>query len=635
MVGTEGNDNLQPVYMSDFFVNGGEIHGLAGNDDISVSEMDGYPPTRSFAVYGGEGDDVISLAVGPDIVDGEPGNDILDGGWSTLESEGDHYIYSEDHDLINMIMYPNADHYIVMPIGSSASDLKVKVDQDYSDYALDLGNWLYKISVDDFQNSITIELGQNANHREDMESIDLIFPDGSIVDLAAYGLELHGDAGSNYLKAFSANDTLYGNDGDDEIYGGPGDDIISGGSGNDEIFTGFNDEGAEYDLAYGNDGDDEIQGSLEATLFGGAGNDLLRKGAEQWGGDGANRLHDGQVMHGGGGNDEIKAIGYYFEHYTMYGDAGDDVIEGHDGDDIIYGSLDIDTMSGGAGADTFVYTSLAEAGDKILDFDPTSGDKIDLTGILGGSEGFQRDQAFTDGYLRVTQAGNYANVYVDVDGDAGSEASDVFLVELLDKLVSEITLSASIFPESVASVNTALVAADDVFSGDQDLDISGNLLIDNGNGADSDADGDSLSVTAETITTANGSVQILADGSFTYTPNAGYVGADSFSYTLLDGNGGSDTGLVSLTLNAASSGDIVGTAGNDSLTGTTGDDVIRGLSGNDVLDGDLGDDVLYGDAGADTLKGHEGSIAISLRLGYAMLMTFISSTLIRLHTQWA
>jgi PKD repeat protein len=68
---------------------------------------------------------------------------------------------------------------------------------------------------------------------------------------------------------------------------------------------------------------------------------------------------------------------------------------------------------------------------------------------------------------------------------------------------------------------------------------------------DTDSDGGTLSTTAETVVTSqNGSVIIGTDGSFDYTPPPGISGVnDSFSYTLNDGQGGSDTGTATVTIN--------------------------------------------------------------------------------------
>jgi large repetitive protein len=68
-------------------------------------------------------------------------------------------------------------------------------------------------------------------------------------------------------------------------------------------------------------------------------------------------------------------------------------------------------------------------------------------------------------------------------------------------------------------------------------------------GNDSDPDGDSLTVVGNTAP-AHGTVVVNADGSFTYTPTAGYVGLDSFTYTVSDGQGGTATGTVSVTVTA-------------------------------------------------------------------------------------
>ncbi|PEN13808.1 hypothetical protein CRI94_06995 [Longibacter salinarum] len=46
----------------------------------------------------------------------------------------------------------------------------------------------------------------------------------------------------------------------------------------------------------------------------------------------------------------------------------------------------------------------------------------------------------------------------------------------------------------------------------------------------------------------NGSVSVVTNGEFAYTPDAGFTGSDSFTYTLRDGNGNTDTGTVTITV---------------------------------------------------------------------------------------
>ena len=63
---------------------------------------------------------------------------------------------------------------------------------------------------------------------------------------------------------------------------------------------------------------------------------------------------------------------------------------------------------------------------------------------------------------------------------------------------------------------------------------------------DTDPEGDSLTVTGKT-NGANGTVE-CSTTSCTYTPTGNYRGSDSFTYTISDGNGGTDTATVTMTI---------------------------------------------------------------------------------------
>ncbi|MFO0002580.1 MAG: Ig-like domain-containing protein, partial [bacterium] len=76
---------------------------------------------------------------------------------------------------------------------------------------------------------------------------------------------------------------------------------------------------------------------------------------------------------------------------------------------------------------------------------------------------------------------------------------------------------------------------------------------------DTDADGDTLSVSSVT-TPANGTAVVNADQTVTYTPNTNYAGADSFSYTIGDGQGGSATAQVTLTVVSSDQPPVADTA---------------------------------------------------------------------------
>ncbi|MCF6215820.1 MAG: tandem-95 repeat protein [Emcibacter sp.] len=127
---------------------------------------------------------------------------------------------------------------------------------------------------------------------------------------------------------------------------------------------------------------------------------------------------------------------------------------------------------------------------------------------------------------------------------------------------------------TVTGSNDGPVAAADSFTGTEDSVITGNVLSN-----DSDVDGDSLSVVAETITTAQGgTVDINADGTFSYNPAADFNGTDSFSYTLSDGTL-VDTGSVSLEVSAVNDGPVAGAVD----LGATAEDTSVTFSAADLL----------------------------------------------------
>ena len=66
---------------------------------------------------------------------------------------------------------------------------------------------------------------------------------------------------------------------------------------------------------------------------------------------------------------------------------------------------------------------------------------------------------------------------------------------------------------------------------------------------DTDADGDALTAILRRAP-ANGLVDLRADGSFTYTPKAGFSGADTFDYRANDGTGNGNDATVTINVGA-------------------------------------------------------------------------------------
>nr|MCS5550164.1 tandem-95 repeat protein [Gammaproteobacteria bacterium] len=161
---------------------------------------------------------------------------------------------------------------------------------------------------------------------------------------------------------------------------------------------------------------------------------------------------------------------------------------------------------------------------------------------------------------------------------------------------------------TINNTNDAPVASTDSISTNEDTSVTFDVLSN-----DNDADvGDTLSVTS-TSSANYGTVTINLDGTLTYTPISNFYGSDSFTYTVSDGNGGTDTATVNITINAVNT--VVGTSASDVLTGTSGIDYIYGFADNDTLTGAAGADLLDGGTGQDLMTGGTGNDTFVIRSG--------------------
>ncbi|WP_212699612.1 M10 family metallopeptidase [Thalassovita aquimarina] len=238
------------------------------------------------------------------------------------------------------------------------------------------------------------------------------------------GNDLYND---NSQGGILGRDTVFGGYGDDTIRGGNGDDIFRGEWGDDLIFG-----GAQFDTIHGGDGNDTVNGGYGRDLiYLNQGNDLYLdngQGGELgrdtvFGGYGADTVQGGNgddVFHGQWGNDVIHAR---LGNDSVYGGDNFDFIDAGDGNDLVYGgkgrdtillgngddvyvdtaqtgNLGIDTITGGAGADRFVYHSVMSA-DVIEDFE-TGLDTLQLT-----------EELWSGGLSAAQVLNTYATVTVD------------------------------------------------------------------------------------------------------------------------------------------------------------------------------------------------------------------------------
>ena len=116
---------------------------------------------------------------------------------------------------------------------------------------------------------------------------------------------------------------------------------------------------------------------------------------------------------------------------------------------------------------------------------------------------------------------------------------DSFQYNIVD---SEGAVSTATVKVSVdAPANNAPVAKDDTDSTESGVPVDISVL-----NNDTDPDGDTLSVL--TYTSAESGSLKLENNVFTYTPNSDFTGIETFSYVIEDGNGGSDTAVVTVNV---------------------------------------------------------------------------------------
>jgi len=103
----------------------------------------------------------------------------------------------------------------------------------------------------------------------------------------------------------------------------------------------------------------------------------------------------------------------------------------------------------------------------------------------------------------------------------------------------------TVFYYEAGGGNTPPVAVDDYYSTDEDIPlvVSAPGVLSN----DSDADSDPLTIPSGTAP-GHGTLVLLTSGGFTYTPDPNFNGPDSFTYNISDGNGGTDTATVYITV---------------------------------------------------------------------------------------
>ena len=109
---------------------------------------------------------------------------------------------------------------------------------------------------------------------------------------------------------------------------------------------------------------------------------------------------------------------------------------------------------------------------------------------------------------------------------------DLFSYTICDDADPALCDDAIVHIQVIGDDNNVTVANDDSYYVEIDTTLNKNVLIN-----DTDLENDNQTVTSTTVTTLAGvTVTIAPDGSFTYTPLLGFIGADQFIYNIEDDN---------------------------------------------------------------------------------------------------
>jgi len=166
-------------------------------------------------------------------------------------------------------------------------------------------------------------------------------------------------------------------------------------------------------------------------------------------------------------------------------------------------------------------------------------DQLEVSGpaTLGGAIDLSVIEPFDppsgSSYVVLTAASVSGTFDVVTTPDLAGRAVEVVVED------TEVTVNVT-----ATSANAPPVAADDEASTTAGEAVAIDVLAN-----DSDPDDDALSIT-EVTDPENGTAEIQ-DASVTYTPDASFVGTDSFSYTVSDGQGGTDEALVTVDVTEA------------------------------------------------------------------------------------
>lgn len=487
----------------------------------------------------------------------------------------------------------------IMVNGLAASDEHVIIDFQNGSFSLGLSSaagWVVALGDDSGdklsfrgQSGIdNIKMGLSAINYAASATLD------SIKDIDYTGVSLFNFALSGGADKFTAegqaaspalgltatkNITVYGGAGNDILRGGDGDDTLHGGDDNDVMWGSATDDGS--DVYNGNAGTDAVSyGGLPTVnsttnIVTAQATTGMRTGAVTVTiGAGANDGESGEADDVGS-TVEVLLGGTAADTFTGSG-SNNEVFWGGAGADLITPGLGDDTVWGEAGDDTFAEGAATSGADV---FNGGSGtDLVDYSSRVAALTVTMDGVAADDGL-----SGEMDNVKSDVESLSGGSAADTITGGTGDNTID------------------GNAAADTITGGDGNDVILGGLAADVLAGGNGDDTFDEEAVTNGGDTFAGGAGRDTVD----YGARTGDVEADS--------DGVADDGLAAEADNIATDCEgIIGGDGDDTITGSSANDYLEGGAGADTIDAGDGDDVVDGAAGTDVIdcEGGDGDICL-------------------------
>jgi hypothetical protein len=566
-------NNVFPGDNTGFSVDGGgDINGDGLDDVVSLGSGGSYTPLgingNAYVIFGTQNLEPIPLR---DIDAGQGGffiHDIYP--YSVMSVAGDVNGDGLEDVIVNDLRGPSVTSYVVFGKRNSQSVDVSTLEQTHAGFAITLNSWIQEVSSAGDVNGDGLEDVILGAHK----TAYVVFgkTDSQPIDLNAlgnHGFKITSDLSVSFHDfVSSAGD--FNADGLDDVMVGTLEKtyLIFGKSDTDDVNL---NEVAKGNGGFALNGAGNVVSDAGDVNGDGYADVILGTPGKWYNPDnldfvGAYVVFGGDVttsvtQQGTKGKDRLTGT---FNADVMIGGQGDDLLIGNGGADILYGGAGNDILAisdanfkridGGSGIDTLRLdaSNLTLDLTQIADSKMQSLEQIDLRGAGQQTLSFNLTDFLNLVGNNPTQPGTltilgngHDTVNANLLGGAPIFVDQGIQGQFRRFSNGYATLRVSKGVALNITLDTPPIAGDDTIEGTvllgSPVEVSATTLLAN----DSDADGDSLTITA--VASEDGKVS-LKDGIITFQAQPGLTGPVSFDYTVDDGHGGTDIGTVNLNI---------------------------------------------------------------------------------------